>query len=276
MAEVKEFILMQPLTKGDISMKKQNVAQNSHSGYKHNLKPMGFTLIELLVVIAIIAILAAILLPALNSARERGRAASCINNLKQLGNAFDMYVGDWDYYPRGGSGVNPSWTHYLAPYYGASVTASNLFDATQSVPMLLCPSDAEPMHSTANQSLGGKDGMSYTANQFFTKGSTGEWGIKASVPKNPSNKFLMHDGRDAINGTYYSYSFAAYRHGGQYVQLPGSTSSTYPGDRNIKVGLNMLYGDGHVSPFDRIIHRDWVGSDIADKNDIFYQWRDYR
>ena len=69
-----------------------------------------FTLIELLVVIAIIAILAAMLLPALKSAQERGLAASCINNLKDLGKSMANYTADSnDNMPLGSAGQYYGW-----------------------------------------------------------------------------------------------------------------------------------------------------------------------
>ena len=80
-------------------------------------KWQSFTLIELLIVVAIIAILAAMLLPALNQARERGRAASCINNLKQLGTGVLLYTADHaDFLPPiqgSASGSYPCWTNAL-------------------------------------------------------------------------------------------------------------------------------------------------------------------
>jgi prepilin-type N-terminal cleavage/methylation domain-containing protein/prepilin-type processing-associated H-X9-DG protein len=137
----------------------------------------GFTLIELLVVIAIIAILAAILFPVFAQARESARRTSCSSNMKQVGLAFLMYVGDYDEtFPWGASNaVQPTQTWYdlVEPYVKVGARGFGFQSAgqpqrtfymcpsfsNQTVPMQ--PGDPAPMAFSATQIT---PAMSYAAN----------------------------------------------------------------------------------------------------------------
>ena len=105
----------------DNRMEKHRHIRTSRAKQHGEARHLIFTLIELLVVIAIIAILAAMLLPALNKARDRARATSCINNLKQLGTSFVMYADDYKEWMAphkhaATGGASKSYPYFLWPY----------------------------------------------------------------------------------------------------------------------------------------------------------------
>lgn len=210
----------------------------------------GFTLIELLVVIAIIAILAAILLPSLQQARARGRAASCLSNEKQLGSALNMYIPDNDgYLPpfHDGFGEEDVAAHStfgkLAIYMGLSPETTNAGIA-------FCP-DAQEVYTRQIDNnfevSASKFRSSYLWNLYggYLKPNSTSWchSLKANRIKYPGRFVLYaeHDGKHNVSGASAAKSVF------NWSNTPGPNKDQgMDAHIHLKRFFNALHGDGHA------------------------------
>jgi len=155
-------------------------------------KPHGFTLIELLVVVAIIAILAAMLLPALSQAREKARQVVRINNLKQMGLALSIYMQDYaEWAPTPCIYIGPLWTYpywydFLTLYLMGKLTY--FWEAPRKV--FRCPADKN------FASYGGRVGIDKAEGYAYICRGDIVHAMKLSLVKKPSERGIVVESAD--------------------------------------------------------------------------------
>jgi prepilin-type N-terminal cleavage/methylation domain-containing protein/prepilin-type processing-associated H-X9-DG protein len=230
--------------------------------FKHrNLKP-GFTLIELLVVIAIIAVLVAMLLPALNQARERARRTECMSHLKQIGIMASMYSdGNSGWYPAIRGVENNAWYRMQHKYGSEEMGLGLLSPYINDIRIFFCVSyrnDLFPTMDSAWNSGYGFTGYLYIGNPRNSNGQpTGVWNPSSPWPcYSIVGNGLITRGPERIVNTreaeqtpsQAAYAFDIVSSGGSYAWL--AQTNAHLSGKPPAVGGNVLHVDGHVEWYD--------------------------
>jgi prepilin-type N-terminal cleavage/methylation domain-containing protein/prepilin-type processing-associated H-X9-DG protein len=225
----------------------------------------GFTLVELLMVIAIIALLIAILIPALSRARGKAEEIVCLNNLKQLQICAKLYSGDNDFFlppnrnvyyidtlgPSAGFDPNWTWCVGLAPY---DTTTENiekglLFKYNKSTDIYRCPSDRSRVRTEEGKVLSIRRTRSYNMSQSINglphpeySDSMPSFAKETEIDKPPPSKllFFVEVHEDSIFDSHFGIPPRGRLYSGyepQWWDLPAGRH---------KQGCNFSFADGHA------------------------------